>query len=166
MGKRGIVFTLGRAAGRKAWRGLSFSLGPSKKTISLSGTHCPKAGDISTALVLVASAAICFVEGNPTMESTSGKFLILFTVERGMHTDNGEHGQGLSPFCCLVQSQFTCVYTPRVSSLEAPAASSVTQELTSAIRNRQQLKHMRNGANFNVGVWKCEFVGSHPHMAL
>lgn len=113
------MFTLGRAAGRKAWRGLSFSLGPSKKMISLNGTHCPKAGDISIALALVASAAICFVEGNPTMESTSGKgkFLILFTMERGMHTDNGDHGQGLSPFCCLVQSQFTCVYTLGVSYL-------------------------------------------------
>lgn len=130
------------------------------------GTHCPKAGDISTALVLVASAAICFVEGNPIMESTWGKFLILFTVERGMHTDNGEHGQGLGPFCCLAQSRFTCVYTLGGSSLEAPATSSVAQELTSAIWKRQQLKHMRNRANFNVGVWKCEFVCSHPHVAL
>lgn len=114
MGKHGLTahcVHIEKSSRRKALRG------PSKKTISLGGTHCPKAGDISTALAMVASAAICFVEGNPTMESSSGKFLILFTVERGMHTDNGEHGQGLSPFCGLVQSQFTCVYTLRVSHL-------------------------------------------------
>lgn len=44
MGKRGIVFTLGRAAGRTAWRGLSFSLGPSKKTISLMVLTVPRLG--------------------------------------------------------------------------------------------------------------------------
>lgn len=67
------------------------------------------------------------------MVSTSGKVLILFTIEQGMDTDNGTYGQGPGILCCLVQTQFTDVYEHSWSfpiSVEAPATSSEAQKLT------------------------------------
>lgn len=164
MGKHGLTahcVHIEKSSRRKALRG------PSKKTISLGGTHCPKAGDISTALAMVASAAICFVEGNPTMESSSGE--IPDFIYRGARNAHRQWWTWAGPESVLrpgAESVHLCLHSPSFLSLWK--LQRLPRRLMSSPKpygTGNNLSPWANGTDFNVGVWKCEFVCSHPHKA-